>query len=567
MTLASWKVVPSADPAEVQLLATTLNLPKTLAELLVQRGFAVPDEAREFLRPSLDGLTDPYLLKDMDIAARLVADAVRSGRTILVHGDYDVDGQCSAALLTRILTHAGANVVPFVPHRLRDGYDFGPAGIEMARKNGVGLVVTCDCGVSAFETVKQAKDEGLQVVVTDHHLPGVLPPADAVVNPRRPDCEAASKELCGAGVAFKLAQAVCGELGMPDTAPLHLLDLVALATVADIVPLIGENRTLVRFGLKMLEQSRWAGVRALLEVTGLSGKPIRSGQVGYVLAPRLNAAGRIGDAMDGLNLLLCDDERQAHDLARSLDTINARRQEIDERILNEAVEEIESGVDLKESHGLVLARDGWHPGVIGIVASRVVERYHRPTIMIGLEGDEGRGSGRSIPRFDLYKAIGQCAQYLVRWGGHKAAAGLTVKREHLPSFRSAFNDVAVAELSAEDLVPTQRVDLVGSIEVLDDDLERLMRHLEPCGPGNPAPVLGVEKAHVKSPSTVGSNHLKFTLEDGTGTIEAIGFGWADRVERDWWSRPVAVAFKLDRNEWRGTSKLQARIVQISPAEQ
>jgi single-stranded-DNA-specific exonuclease len=565
MSLARWRVVPSPNPAEVQLLATTLNLPKTLAELLVQRGYVVPDQAKAFLRPSLDGLTDPYLLKDMDVAVRIVADAVRSGRTILVHGDYDVDGQCSAALLTRILTHAGAKVVPFVPHRLKDGYDFGPAGLDVARQNDAGLVVTCDCGVSALETVKQAKDDGLQVVVTDHHLPGVLPPADAVVNPRRDDCEAAS-ELCGAGVAFKLAQALCGELGIPENAPLHLLDLVALATVADIVPLVGENRTLVRFGLKMLEQSRWEGVRALVEVTGLAGKPIRAGHVGYVLAPRLNAAGRIGDAMDGLNLLLCDDKARAYDMARSLDTINARRQEIDERLLDEAVEDIQANVDLDSNYGLVLARDGWHPGVIGIVASRIVERYYRPTIMIGLEGDEGRGSGRSIPGFDLHDAIGRCAEHLVRWGGHKAAAGLTLKRERLQAFRSAFNEVALTELSADDLVPTQRVDIVGSIDVLDDDLERLMRHLEPCGPGNPAPVLGVERAQVRSPSTVGSNHLKFTLDDGTGTLEAIGFGWADRVEREWLRKPVAVAFKLDRNEWRGGSTLQARIVQITPTD-
>jgi single-stranded-DNA-specific exonuclease len=566
MTLARWKVVPPPDPAEVQLLVTTLKLPKTLAELLVQRGYSVPDQAKQFLRPSLDGLTDPYLLKDMDVAVRIVADAVRSGQTILVHGDYDVDGQCSAALLTRILTLAGAHVIPFVPHRMKDGYDFGAAGLEMARKHGADVVVTCDCGVSALETVQQARDEGLQVVVTDHHLPGVLPPANAVVNPRREDCQSASKELCGAGVAFKLAQALGSELDIPENAPLHMLDLVALATVADIVPLVGENRTLVRFGLKMLEQSRWAGLRALVEVTGLSGKQIRAGQVGYVLAPRLNAVGRIGDAMDGLNLLLCDDERRAYDLARSLDTINARRQEIDERLLDEAVEEIETHIDLNSDYGLVLARDGWHPGVIGIVASRIVERYHRPTIMIGLEGDEGRGSGRSIPGFDLHDAIGRCAEHLVRWGGHKAAAGLTLKRQQLQSFRTAFNEVALTELNAEDLVPTQRVDIVGSIEALDDDLERLMRHLEPCGPGNPAPVLGVERAQVRSPSTVGSNHLKFTLDDGTGTLQAIGFGWADRIDREWLSKPVAVAFKLDRNEWRGNSTLQARIVQLTPTE-
>jgi single-stranded-DNA-specific exonuclease len=407
---------------------------------------------------------------------------------------------------------------------------------------------------------------GLAVVVTDHHLTRELPPADAVVNPRREDCDSPSQELCGAGVAFKLAQALCSELDLSDTVPFHFLDLVALATVADIVPLVAENRTLVRFGLKMMEQSRWAGIRALLEVTGLAGKPVRAGQVGYVLAPRLNAAGRIGESMEGLKLLLTDDQRTAHDLAVSLDTINARRQEIDERILREAVDEIEQSIDLSRYHGLVLARDGWHPGVIGIVASRVVERYHRPTILIGLEGDEGKGSGRSIPGFNLHEALGHCTDHLVRWGGHKAAAGLTVRRERVEQFRDAFNQVAVSQIPPDELVPTQRVDIVGPIGSLTDDLERLMRHLEPCGPGNPAPVLGVRGAYARQPTTVGTNHVKFTLGDSTGTISAIGFGWADRLDDGWWRNAVDVALQLSRNEWRGTSTLQARVVHIKSAD-
>ena len=561
-----WEIVPPADLAEVQSLATVLNLPPTLAALLIQRGFTSPQEAKVFLRPSLATLSDPYLLKDMPQAARLIADTVRAGRSIFVHGDYDVDGQCAAGLLTRILRLAGAEVIPFVPHRLRDGYDFGPAGLSAALANGASLVITCDCGVTAHETVTRAKEAGLAVVVTDHHVPGELPPADAVVNPRREDCESPSKELCGAGVAFKLAQAVCSELDMAENAPLHVLDLVAMATVADIVPLIGENRTLVRFGLKMMERTRWPGLRALLAVTGLAGKQIRAGQVGFVLGPRLNAAGRVGDAMDGLRLLLTDDEHAAHDLARSLDTINARRQEIDERILAEAIDDIEHTVDLESSLGLVLAREGWHPGVIGIVASRIVERYHRPTILVALEGDEGRGSGRSIPGFDLHDALGRSAEHLDRWGGHRAAAGLTLRRDRLEPFRAAFNEVAAQELSAEDLIPAQRIDIVGTVSSFDAELERLMRHLEPFGPGNPAPILGVERAFARSPETVGSNHLKFTLEDDSGKLPAIGFDWADRVEQDWWRRPVDVALRLDRHEWRGRSSLQARVVQIKPTD-
>ena len=496
-----WEIRPPPDNEKVRHLADTLSLPPTLAAMLVQRGFGAVEDAKVFLRPSLDELSDPLQFSDMDRATGLIATAVKRGETILVHGDYDVDGQCAAALLTRFLRLAGAEVVPFVPHRVRDGYDFGPAGLAAAKDHGAKLVLTCDCGVTAVETVQRAKDLGLTVVITDHHIPGELPPADAVINPNRPDCRSVSKELCGAGVAFKLTQALSGELGLAENTPLHFLDLVAMATVADIVPLVGENRSLVRFGLKMLEQSRWAGVRALLQATRLAGRPVRAGHVGFVLGPRLNAAGRIGDAMDGLRLLLSDNEAEAHDIARELETANARRQAMDERILNEAVEEIEESVDLGRDYGLVLCREDWHPGVIGIVASRVVERYNRPTILVAIDGDEGKGSGRSISGFDLHNALSRCTDHLERWGGHKAAAGVTVKRSKLADFRRAFNDVARQDLSADDLVPTQRIDIVGTVASFDAELERLMRHLEPCGAGNPAPVLGVEGAFAKTSST------------------------------------------------------------------
>jgi len=561
-----WRVVPQPDAASVRLLADSLNLPQTLAALLVQRGYGAPPDAKAFLRPSLDELSDPFLLRDMREAVDLIAETVRAGRTIFVHGDYDVDGQCAAALLTRFLRLAGAKVVPFVPHRMRDGYDFGPSGLKAALEGGASLILTCDCGSTAVDAVARAKQAGLTVIVTDHHLTGSLPPAGAVVNPRRLDCESPSKELCGAGVAFKLAQALCGHLGLAETVPFHFLDLVALATVADIVPLVGENRTLTRFGLKMIEHSRWPGVRALLQVTGLDGKPVRSGHVGFVLGPRLNAVGRIGDAMDGLRLLLTDDDAEAHDLARDLDTANAKRQDIDERTLGEVVDEIERNVDLHDSFGLVLANDGWHAGVIGIVASRVVERYNRPTILVALDGDEGRGSGRSIPAFDLHAALGRCAEHLERWGGHKAAAGVTLKRSNVERFRAAFDAAAREDLSADDLVPVQRIDIVGTVGAFDDGLERLMRHLEPCGAGNPAPILGVERALARTPAIVGANHLKFTIDDGTGRLPAIGFGWGDRVDKSWLDKRVDVALRLDRHEWRGSSSLQARVINIKPTD-
>jgi single-stranded-DNA-specific exonuclease len=560
-----WIVARDVDCESAERLARSLTIPLPLATLLVQRGHDAPEAAKDFLRPSLDSLQDPMSLRDMGRAVELVADAVRAGRRIMVHGDYDVDGQCSTTLLTRVLRTAGGDVVPFVPNRLRDGYDFGPAGLAEALRVDAGLIVTGDCGTTAVETVRAAKDAGVQVVVTDHHLPSGLAPADAMVNPQHPECPSGLSQLCGTGVVFKLAQALVGPLGLPEHLPLHLLDLVAMATVADVVPLTGENRILVRHGLKMLQSTRWPGLRALIEVVGMSGTQIRAGHVGYILAPRLNAAGRIGEAMDGVRLLLTDDETEARSLAQRLETINARRQAMDEVMLDEAIEDVEERVDLATNYGLVLARDAWHPGVIGLVASRIVERYSRPTVLVAFDGDVGKGSGRSIPGFDLHDALTVCAPHLSRYGGHRVAAGLSVERSRLEAFRNAFNDVARGRLTADDLVPTQRVDVLLTVAELDDELERLFRHLEPCGAGNPAPVLGIRDAALDSRRIVGAKHLRFTLTDGTGKVPAIAFNWADRVPPEWHDAPVDVAIKLDRNEWRGTSTLQARVVDIRAA--
>ncbi len=560
-----WVIRSAPEAGRVRDFSAALNVPPALAALLLQRGHDTPEAAAGFLRPSLDLLSDPFDLPDMTRAVELLGEAVRRHETILVHGDYDVDGQCGAALLTRTLRAAGAHVVPFVPHRLRDGYDFGPAGLAAAREHQAALIVTCDCGVTALDAVARAKEAGHTVIITDHHLPGTLPNADAIVNPRREGGEGAYQDFCGAGVAFKLAQALVRTLGLPANLPYHLLDLTALATVADIVPLTGENRALVRSGLKTLADSPWPGLRALIETVGLARRQIRAGHVGFMLAPRLNAAGRIGDAMDGLRLLLSDDPEESRGLARQLETINARRQTMDQEILEQAVGDIEREVDLEESYGLVLARDGWHPGVIGIVASRLVERFGRPTILVALEGEEGRGSGRSIPGFDLHAALVHCAPHLARFGGHTMAAGLTVQRERVADFRAAFNAVARDALEPDDLVPTQRIDLVVALDQLDLRLERLLQALEPCGSGNPAPVFGAAGVTARDPRVVGTNHLRFVLDDGKARLAAIGFDWADRVEPEWAAGPVDVAFRLDRDEWQGDATLQARVVHIRPA--
>jgi single-stranded-DNA-specific exonuclease len=561
-----WAVAAPADPAATSRLAAELHIPDALAALLVQRGLAAPDIAKAFLRPDLATLADPAAWAGMERAVELVTEAVRGGVPILVHGDYDVDGQCGAAMLTRVLRSAGATAHAFVPHRLRDGYDFGAAGLAEARRVGAGLIITCDCGISAIEAVRAAREAGLEVIVTDHHLPGdALPPASAVLDPRRSDCPSVDKDLCGTGVAFKLAQALAPALGLSPNLSLHFLDYVALATVADVVPLTGENRILVRHGLKMLADSRWTGLRALVETAGLGGRPLRAGHVGFILAPRLNAAGRIGDANDGLRLLLTEDPGEAARIARELETLNARRQDLDQRILDEAVELAERTLQ-PDDRGLVLASDDWHPGVIGIVASRLVERYGRPTFLVGWDGDTGRGSGRSIAGFDLHAALQRVHTTLEKYGGHTMAAGLTIRRARFEEFRVAFLAVAHELLAPDDLVPAQRVDLELPLGLVSEELERLIRHLEPCGPGNPAPVFGVRGARALGARRVGQNHLRFTLDDGSGVLPAIGFQWADQVPEAWLASPLDVAFKLERDEWQGRATLQARVAALAPSE-
>jgi len=559
-----WMVAPAPDWAEAEALAKGLGIPSPLGALLLQRGFDTPESARTFLKPSLDQLTDPLALAGMAEAVDVIADTVAAGHPIMVHGDYDVDGQCGAALLTRALGAAGAQVVPFVPHRTRDGYDFGPAGVAAAVEAGVALIVTCDCGITANAAVQQARSQGIGVVITDHHLPGPeLPDAAAVVDPQRPDDRSDTGYLCGSGVAFKLVQALVPRLGLPANLPFHLIDYVALATVADIVPLVGENRALVRHGLKVLADSRWPGLRALVASAGLAGGEIRAGHLGFILGPRLNAVGRIGEAKDGLQLLVTDDEAEAERLARRLEAINLERQAMDQRILGEALDMVEREVDPDRDYGLVLAAEGWHAGVVGIVASRVVERYGRPTFLVALDGETGKGSGRSIAKFDLHAALQDCGDLLDRFGGHRMAAGLTIQRARLAEFRERFAAVARERLTAADLGPRQRVDLVIELSDATDALERLCRHLEPCGMGNPGPVFAARNVRLEEARMVGNGHLKAILRAPGGRLDAIGFRWADGLPEAG-STTVDVAFKLDRNEYRGQSTLQARLVAMGP---
>ncbi len=562
-SIRQWILPAPPDEGAVRDLAAALLLPEIVCRLLLIRGHITTEDAKLFLRPKLDQLHDPLGFLSMDKAVERLARAVRDKELVFIHGDYDVDGICSTTLLTRTVRELGGQAMPFIPRRIEDGYDLSDAGVDAAIEAGAKLVVTCDCGTTAVAPVARLCEAGIDVIVTDHHLPGgELPNCLAVLNPKRPGCEYRDKDLAAVGVAFKLALALARSLGKNENFIWGMLDLVALATVADVAPLRGENRVFVRYGLKVLAETRNLGLRALIRAAGLDGKPLTAGRIGFVLAPRLNAAGRLGAAIRGVQLLMSESEHEANSIARELEELNYRRQTIDRATLEQARDRV-LRMDLDETFGIVLADDTWHPGVIGIVASRLVEEFGRPVLLIALSGDQGKGSGRSISKFDLHGALGKCGDLLIRFGGHRAAAGVTIARERVDEFAARFNQVARSLLTAEDLVPEIRVDLEVSIDGMDERLESLFRHFEPFGSGNPTPVLLARNVTLAAPPrTIGRDGLKLVLDTGTGSLEAIGWGLASRAGEFQPGGTVDVAFRLERDEYRGESRLQARIADI-----
>jgi single-stranded-DNA-specific exonuclease len=564
---ARWILPKAPDEEAVQALMQALSLPEIVCRLLLIRGYVTADEAKLFLRPKLDRLHDPLDFLSMDKAVERLARAVRNQENVFIHGDYDVDGICSTTILTRVIRGLGGKATPFIPRRIEDGYDLSDAGVDAAIAAKAQVVVTCDCGTGAVKPIARLCETGIDVIVTDHHLPsGPLPECLAVLNPKRPGDGYPDKDLAAVGVAFKLAIALARELGTSDNFVWAMLDLVALATVADVAPLRGENRVFVRYGLKMLAETRNIGMRALLRAAGLDGKQLTAGRIGFILAPRLNAAGRLGHAIRGVDLLLTENEHEANTIARELEELNQRRQDIDRATLEQAREKV-LAMDLDETFGIVLADDAWHPGVIGIVASRLVEEFGRPTVLIALSGNHGKGSGRSIPKYDLHGALGKAKDLLLRYGGHKAAAGVTIAREMVPEFAARFNEIARSMLTPADLIPEIRVDLEVSIDGMDGRLESLFRHFEPFGIGNPTPVLLARNVTIaRPPRAVGKDGLKIVLDTGTGSLDAIAWGLASRAAEFQPGTKVDVAFRLERDEYRGESYLQARIADIRASE-
>jgi single-stranded-DNA-specific exonuclease len=555
--------------ARVDQLSEAIGLPQEVSQILIRRGLDSAEDARGFLRPHLSSLHPASGLPDIEPAIERIERAIRQGEVVLVHGDYDADGMSAAALLTLGLRQLGATAEPFVPHRTRDGYDLSEAGLQRAREKDASLILTADCGVSAVSAVREAANSGIDVIVTDHHRPGDrLPPAVAVVNPMRRDSKYGFRDLAGVGVAFKLISALHERAGLPSPQLNQHLDLVAIGTVADQMPLTGENRILVRAGLRALEHSRKPGIRSLLAHAGVpTDHRVETEHISFRVAPRLNSAGRMAEAETGLRLLLTSDDAEAERLAADLESQNSTRRETDARVFDEVRRQL--GTHFSESDRIaVIWGDDWHPGVIGIVASRLVEELHRPAVVIAFDGDVGRGSARSLDGFHLFDALQECEGLLERFGGHRMAAGLTVRRENVESLAARLREVAAREMLGADSVHELRLDLEIPLARAKRDFLRWLNHLAPFGPGNPSPVLMLRGVELDRPARVGNDggHLRMTLSDGDGRVSAIGFGMGWRMQEARSLHRADVAIELADNRWNGRLELQARILDFRQAE-
>ncbi len=560
-----WTFVDSHPSEWVDRLASELSVPPIIAQILLNRGITSLEDAKYFFRAGLEHLHDPFLMADMQRAVERIQTAVEQKQRILVYGDYDVDGATATAMMILFFRQLGIEVDFYIPHRIREGYGLSKEAIEAIHSKGVDLIIAVDCGITAIDEVALARTLGMDVIICDHHQPGrVLPEAHAILNPKRADCPYPFKELAGVGVAFKLAQALAQRFSHPENALFQLLDLVAIGSAADIVPLVDENRILVREGLERLQTTQNVGLRALLKKTGLEGKSVGTGQIIFILAPRINAVGRMSDASQAVRLLTTDSEQEALDIAELLEKENRNRRNIDEETFKEAIEQVEAYFDPEKDPVLVLSSEGWHPGVIGIVASRVVERYYRPTVMISTDDGIGKGSARSIPGFNIYDALKTCSDLMLGFGGHKYAAGLSIESQNISRLRERLHEYADGVLT-EDLL-TPKLSIEGELEFnqIDGKLMRILKMMAPYGPQNMRPVFYSKNIRVVgTPAVVGSNHLRFKACQNGKVIDAIGFNLGGLLHRIRGNRTdIEIAYLLEENEWQGRVYTQLRIKDI-----
>jgi single-stranded-DNA-specific exonuclease len=562
-----WELRP-ADPTQVEALGKTLGLSPLVARILAGRGLGDPEAARRFLELDLGGLLPPDELPDLRPACERLALAIARKEPITIFGDYDVDGATATAILVHFLRETGARVDYYLPDRLREGYGLTRFGIEEVARRGARLVVTVDCGTNSHDEIARARSLAMEVIVLDHHeTPGGPSPALALVNPHRPDSTFPDRGLCSAGLAFYVVAGLRRWLrernrfdGRPEPNLKAYLDLVALGTIADVAPLLGVNRTLVHHGLGVLAETRRPGLSSLKALAGIAPGPVSAGQVAFRMAPRLNAAGRMGDPRRAVDLLLAEDPEQARALAQELDRENARRQAVEQAVLDEALAQALADPEHARASAVVVAGEGWHPGVIGIVAARLAERLDRPAVVIALDGARGRGSARSVGDLNLYQSLAECREHLTGFGGHAQAAGLSLAAHAVAPFRRRFREVvsAVPEMRR---VPRRFLDAEVPLSALSPALGEEMARLQPFGAGNPEPVLCSREAEVREARVVGGNHLRLRFA-GTDAA-AIGFGLGDEIPA--LGSRVDLCYNLRVSEWQGQRRAEIHILELVPS--
>jgi single-stranded-DNA-specific exonuclease len=554
-----WQI-STVDAEAVARLARELRIPLLVARLLVLRGLAEPEVAERFLDPSLTQLHDPFLMADMRVAVERLGQAIERQEKILIYGDYDVDGTMAVVVLLTALRALGGKVEAHIPHRLTDGYGMRVPVVERAQAEGYSVVLSVDTGVREHEVLARARALGLDCIVTDHHLPDShLPPACAILNPRREDCAYPEKNLSGVGVAFKLAQALLGPR-LTERQVRSYLKVVALGTIADVVPLVGENRVMAHFGLAGMREPSHAGLAALLAVSGLEGRAVTTGDVAFRLAPRLNAAGRMENAREVIELFTTSDPARACAIAERLENLNRDRQRVEDEILRAIQNLLERHPEKARRYTLVFAGEGWHRGVIGIVAQRVVDRYHRPALVIGVEEGVGVGSGRSIKGFHLLEALSQASDLFDRFGGHAQAAGFALPAERIGELETRFERQARAVLAPDDLEPALRVDAEVRLAELDWKLYEEVRRLEPYGFGNPTPVFVARDARLVAPPRIlKEKHLKLKVAQGAAAYDALGWNMAEQTLGLAAGQRVDLAFALDENTFQDVTTLQLAV--------
>ncbi len=545
------------DGAIVARLARELRLSELIATMLVNRGITDSEAADRFLNPSITYLHDPFLMRDMREAVTRIMRAIELKEKILIYGDYDVDGTTSTVILKKALSIIGADVSYYIPERLKDGYGLRDDAMQMAKDSGYHLIISVDTGIRAQQVVEHARSLGLDIIITDHHLPEEgLPRANAVLNPKRPDCQYPNKNLAGCGVAFKLAQALLAESGHERLTE-SFIKIAAIGTIADIVPLVGENRVIAKYGLAGLKQPNNHGLRALLEVAGIGGKTVSCFDVGFRIGPRINAVGRMAGASAAVDLFDAPDLETAMRLAVVMNEQNSARQLIEADILQQVMSKIEGDTGLRDSHIAVIAGEGWHRGVIGIVASKVVDHLYRPAIIISIENGVGHGSGRSIQAFHLLDGLESCSDLFERFGGHSHAAGLAMRADKIDELRERLNKHARSVLTDEDLVPIIQTDYHLPLKLASHETVEEITRLEPFGPGNPQPVFEAHGAQVVSPPRVlKEKHLKFRVQQASRWLDCVWWGAGHRAADLFPGDRVSLAFTLSENTYNNNTQVQ-----------